>query len=519
MTELATAAEIKESDASFRDWIAVLSAMLGAFMAVIDILITNASLREIQGALGATLVEGSWITTAYLVAEIIIIPLTVWLTELFGIRRLTLGMSCGFIISSLLCSSAWNLESMIVFRAMQGLFGGAFIPLGFTLVLLKLPMHQRPIGMALFAVTATFAPAIGPAIGGWLTENLGWKYLFYINIPPGIIMIVGLMYGLEKRAMDWSKLREADYGGIVTMALGLGCLEVMLEEGYRHEWFESRFITTLAIVSFVSLTTFIIIQFSRPKSVINLRVFKDRNFTLSCIAAVGLGIGLYGSIYALPLYIIQVQDYSPLQIGVLMMWMAVPQLIVIPLVPILIRYISPRTLCAFGLILFGYSCFATGFLNPDVAGLQLVPIQFVRALGQPFIFITASLIATSFIDKQDAGSASSLFNMLRNLSGAIFIAVTMTMLQNDTSRYYEYLREHVTYANPQALARLDMLTASLGNSDRALSVLVSQVQNQASILAFNEAFHIMGCALIISVIAIMLTKKTKGGLNLTGGSH
>ncbi|MGP0172261.1 DHA2 family efflux MFS transporter permease subunit [Pseudomonas sp. NCHU5208] len=508
MTEQALA----QREPSLRDWIAVLSAMLGAFMAVIDILITNASLKEIQAALGATISEGSWISTSYLVGEIIIIPLTVWLISLLGARRLTVWLSIGFISASLLCSHAWSLHSMIAFRAMQGLCGGAFIPLAFSMVLTHLPPHRRPIGMALFAVTATFAPAIGPSIGGWLTEHLGWQYLFYINLPPGLLMICGLLYGLEKRAIDWRQIRRADYAGICSMALGLGCLQVFLEEGYRSDWFSSRLIVVLALIAFVSLGCFLIIQLSRQHPLLNLRILKDRNFALSCIAAVGLGIGLYGSIYALPLYLSQIQNYSPLQIGELIMWMGLPQLALIPFVPLLMRFIDPRLLCAIGFMLFGYASFISGSLNPDLSGPQLLHIQLIRAVGQPLILITSSLIATSYLEHKDSGDASALFNILRNLSGAIFIALLMTMLQNDTNRNYQYLGESLSNLNPQALERLEWLTEKLGSSQRALAVLSQEIREQASILAYNEAFHIMGCALVISVVAILSTRRLPPGL-------
>ncbi|MGX5221007.1 DHA2 family efflux MFS transporter permease subunit [Pseudomonas segetis] len=503
---------------SLQDWIAVLSTMLGAFMAVIDILITNASLKEIQSALGATLNEGSWISTAYLVAEIIIIPLTVWLNDLLGKRRLTIWLTLGFIGSSLLCSLAWSLNSMIVFRAFQGLCGGAFIPLAFSMVLTHLPEHRRPTGMALFAVTATFAPAIGPTIGGWLTETLGWQYLFYINIPPGLLMIAGLMYGLKQHPINWRLLDQADYAGICTMAIGLASLQVFLEEGYRNDWFSSPMILALAIVAFISLGAFIIIELSRDNPLLNLRILKNRNFFLSCIATVGLGIGLYGSIYALPLYLSQVQDNSPLQIGRLIMWMGLPQLAIIPCVPLLMRFIDPRILCAFGFGLFGYASFISGSLNPDMGAEQLLHIQLIRAAGQPLILITSSLIATSYIETRDAGAASALFNIIRNLTGAIFIALLVTMLQSETRRNYEYLRESVSSLNPQALSRLDFLTDKLGNSERALALIAEQAREQASILAYNEAFHIMGAALIISVLAILLTRRLPAGSKL-GAVH
>lgn len=340
-----------------RDWIAVMSVMLGAFMAVLDIQITNSSLKDIQGALSATLEEGSWISTSYLVAEIIMIPLTAWLVQLLSARRLAVWVSVGFLIASLMCSMAWSLESMIVFRALQGFTGGALIPLAFTLTLIKLPEHHRAKGMAMFAMTATFAPSIGPTIGGWLTENWGWEYIFYINVPPGLLMIAGLLYGLEKKAAHWELLKSTDYMGILTLAVGLGCLQVFLEEGHRKDWLESSLIVSLGSIALLSLITFVIVQLSKPNPLINLGILANRNFGLSSISSLGMGVGLYGSIYLLPLYLAQIQNYNALQIGEVIMWMGVPQLFLIPLVPKLMKYVSPKWLCAVGFGLFGFASF------------------------------------------------------------------------------------------------------------------------------------------------------------------
>src|SRR3989344_5502768 len=382
-----------------RDWIAVMSVMLGAFMAGLDIQITNSSLKDIQGALSATMEEGSWISTSYLVAEIIMIPLTAWLVQLLSARRLAVWVSVGFLIASLMCSMAWSLESMIVFRALQGFTGGALIPLAFTLTLIKLPEHHRAKGMAMFAMTATFAPSIGPTLGGWLTENWGWELL-----------------------------KSTDYAGIVTLGVGLGCLQVFLEEGHRKDWLESDLIVALGSIALISLITFVIVQFSKPNPLINLGILGNRNFGLSSISSIGMGVGLYGSIYLLPLYLAQMQNYSALQIGEVIMWMGVPQLFLIPLVPKLMKVVSPKWLCTIGFGLFGLASFSSGVLNPDFAGPQFNQIQIIRALGQPLIMVTISLIATAYILPQDAGSASSLFNILRNLGGAIGIALLATLL-------------------------------------------------------------------------------------------
>ncbi|MFJ4196987.1 MDR family MFS transporter [Pseudomonas sp. NPDC089534] len=496
----------------------MMSVMLGAFMAVLDIQITNASLKDIQGALSATLEEGSWISTSYLVAEIIMIPLTAWLVQLLSARRLAVWVSLGFLVSSLLCSMAWSLESMIVFRALQGFTGGALIPLAFTLTLIKLPEHHRAKGMAMFAMTATFAPSIGPSLGGWLTENWGWEYIFYINIPPGLIMIAGLMYGLEKKEAHWELLKSTDYAGILTLGVGLGCLQVFLEEGHRKDWLESNLIVTLGSIALLSLIAFVIVQVSKPHPLINLGILRNRNFGLSSISSLGLGVGLYGSIYLLPLYLAQIQNYNALQIGEVIMWMGVPQLFLIPLVPKLMKFVTPKVLCTLGFGLFGFASFSSGVLNPDFAGPQFNQIQIIRALGQPLIMVTISLIATAYILPQDAGSASSLFNILRNLGGAIGIALLATLLDARTKTYFDYLRESIVPTNPQVAERLASMADRFGSDTAALGKLSDIAHQQALIMAYNDAFHFVGIALGISMLAILLTKKLPAGLK-AGEAH
>ncbi|EZQ18364.1 DHA2 family efflux MFS transporter permease subunit [Halopseudomonas bauzanensis] len=504
MTETAQTQQIPPP--TRRDWIAILSAILGAFMAILDIQIINSSLKDIQGALSATIEEGSWISTSYLVAEIIIIPLAAWLAMVMSPRRFAVAISITFVIASLLCSMAWNLESMIVFRVLQGLAGGALIPFAFSLVLTKLPLDVRPKGMALFAITATFAPSIGPTIGGWLTENYGWEFIFYINIVPGVLMTLGLLYGLDKSEPRWELLKKGDYAGILSMAIGLGCLQVFLEEGQREDWFESAEITWLASIAFVSLVIFIILQLSRDNHLVNLRLFKERNFLLGSLANIGLGVGLYGTVFILPLYLAQIQDYNALQIGQVIMWMGLPQLLLIPLVPVMMRYIDPRLICALGLALFGIGSFLSGSLNLDFAGDQFIAIQIIRACGQPMVLVPLSIIATAMLPPSQAGSASSLYNILRNLGGAIGIAALATILDSRAAHYFEILRSHVSLGNPAAAERLALLGEQLGSSEAALRMLDAQVREQAQIMAYNDAFHLIGIMLACSVLCIMLTK-------------
>lgn len=289
--------------------------MLGAFMAVLDIQITNASLKDIQAALGATLEEGSWISTAYLVAEIVVIPLTGWLSQVFSTRRYLLTNAALFVLFSVCCAWSWNLQSMIVFRAFQGFTGGVLIPMAFTYILRNLPPAKQLVGLAMFAITATFAPSIGPTLGGWLTENFSWEYIFYLNVIPGVLLISAVFYALPSEPVRLNLLKSGDWVGIIAMAIGLGSLQVVLEEGSRKDWFESEFIVRLAVVAAIFLTIFFWIELTRRRPFIELWLLKGRNFSLATIVNVALGIGLYGSIYVLPFIWFKSKTTMPCKLG------------------------------------------------------------------------------------------------------------------------------------------------------------------------------------------------------------
>src|SRR5262245_48025784 len=265
------AAPATEPAVSARTWIAVGGATLGAFMAVLNIQIVNASLADIQGAIGAGIDDGGWISTSYLIAEIVVIPLSAWLAQVFSIRKYLLTNATLFLLLSVACAFAHNLPQMIVLRAVQGFTGGTLIPMAFTLIITLLPKAKQPVGLALFAVSATFAPAIGPTIGGYLTENWGWEYIFYVNLVPGALMIAMLWFSLEAKPMKLALLREGDWLGIVTMAIGLSALQTVLEEGNKDDWFGSPFIVKLSIVAAIALTLFITIEWTGRKPLLNLR--------------------------------------------------------------------------------------------------------------------------------------------------------------------------------------------------------------------------------------------------------
>ncbi len=321
--------------------------MLGAFMAVLDIQITNSSIRDISGAIGATLDESSWISVAYLVPEIIVIPLTAWIASILGLRRYLMITSVLFLVFSVLCGQAWSLGSMIFFRAGQGFFGGALIPLGFTAVLQMLPPAKHAIGFALFGLSAMFAPSIGPSVGGWLTDNWGWQWNFYLNLLLGPFLIGAVWYGFPPAPARWEKLREADGRGIVLMSLGLGALTTLLEEGTRDDWFGSAFIRRLAVVAAVALPLFVAWQLraKKPEAGDRPAAFCAfvRNFSLGSTHQRGPRRRAgYGSIFLLPLYLGSIQGYGAAEIGATLIWGGIPQLLIIPLIPWFMKRFDTR---------------------------------------------------------------------------------------------------------------------------------------------------------------------------------
>jgi MFS transporter, DHA2 family, multidrug resistance protein len=515
-----------EPATSAKTWIAVIGATLGAFMAVLNIQIVNASLADIQGAIGAGIDDGGWISTSYLIAEIVVIPLSGWLATVFSIRRYLLTNAILFLILSVACAFAQDLPQMIVLRAIQGFSGGVLIPMAFTLIITLLPKAKQPIGLALFALSATFAPAIGPTIGGYLTENWGWQFIFYVNLVPGAVMIAMLWFSLEARPMKLSLLREGDWAGIATMAIGLSALQTVLEEGNKDDWFSSAFIVKLSVIAAVALTAFLWIELTTKKPLLNLRLLLRRNFGFGMLANFLLGIALYGSVFILPVYLSRIQGYNAEQIGMVLAWTGLPQLLLIPLVPRLMKRFDPRLIIGIGFALFAASNFMNIYMTNDYATDQLFWPNIVRALGQALVMAPLSAVATAGIEAENAGSASGLFNMMRNLGGAVGIATLQTILTKREQYHSNVLMQSVSMLEQATRNRIDQLTQYFINhgvadhaeaTHRAVIAIGRVVQKQAFILAFSDTFYLLGVALLVALMAVLFLKKA-GHLD-AGGAH
>ena len=513
--------------ASATVWIAVMAAMIGAFMAILNIQITNASLLNIEGGIGTGVDNGSWISTSYLIGEIVVIPLTDYLSRVFSYRNIILSFAALFAAFSVACAFTHDLPSMIAMRGFQGFFGGVLIPMAFTLVFTKLPKAQQPIGLAMFSLAVTFAPAIGPTIGGYLTENYGWQTIFFVNVIPTIVMVTTLYFTIERQPMQLGLLAEGDWFGIATMAIGLASLQAVLEEGNKDDWFGSPFIVKLAVIAVVSLSLFIANELLVEKPLLRLRLLTQRSFGLGTVSAVFLGFALFGSVYLLPAYLGQVQHYNAEQIGTVLAWTGLPQLLLIPLVPKLMQRFDVRLIAFTGMGLFALSAFMNTTMSLDYSGDQLFIPNVIRAVGQALTLAPLSAISLGSVAPQDAAAASGISNMMRNLGGAVGTALLATIVTKREQFHSNIIGQSVHLGREEVRARIEQMTnffLAHGVSDpatahqQAIIALGNLVKQQALVMGFSDAFAVVGVVLVIAGIAIVLTGKPKGGA-AAGGGH
>jgi MFS transporter, DHA2 family, multidrug resistance protein len=388
-----------------------------------------------------------------------------------------------------------------------------------------LPRSKHPIGLAGFSITATFAPAIGPTIGGYLTDNYGWPYIFYLNLAPGIVMLGALWYGLPKSTMQFGLLRRGDWGGIALMAVGLTALQTVLDDGNVYDWFGSPFIVKLSLVAAVALGAFVVLELVASHPLVNLRLFGRRNFGLGTAGNFLLGFTLYGSVYLMPEYLAATQGFDSEQIGEVMAWVGLPQLLLIPLVPRLMKRIDARLLVGIGLVIFAVSCFMNMEMDHNYAGPQLFWPNIIRAIGQAMVMTPLSAIAMLGITPQEAGSASGLFNMMRNLGGAIGTAAIETFFTKREQFHSAIITPQVSLLEPATrsrLADLQQYFMSHGFPDpasamhRAIIAVGDTIRAQATIMGYADCFALLGVVLLVAAALVALLKK---GAASGAGAH
>ena len=509
-----------EPEVSTKTWLGVVGSALGAFLAILNIQVVSSSLADIQGAIGTGVDEGGWIVTAYLVAEIVVIPLSGWLARALSVRTYLLISTFLFLVFSVACTFAHNLGEMIVYRALQGLAGGSFIPLAFMIIMTRLPPSKHPLGLTIYSVSAIFAPAIGPVIGGYCNDNFGWQSIFLINLLPGAVMVAMLWFGLERERRQLDLLARADWVGILTMAIGLGSLETVLEEGNKDDWFGSAFITRLTIVATAALIAFCVYELIHKQPLLNLRLFKRRNFALGSLANFFFGFSMYGWVYIVPVYLARVQGYDAQQIGGVLIWIGLPQLVLLPLMPRVLKLVDARLLIIVGYVLFiAGSLFAIP-LSADFAGPQFIYSSVVRAIAQTLVMMPLAAISVAGIEREHAGSAAALFNMLRNLGGAIGIAVLQTFLTKREQFHSDVLTSQVSLLGQAARARLHHLAEvfmtrvttdpSVAHHDAAI-VIGRILRREALILGFSDTIIFQSVLLGLALITIFFLKRSRPG--------
>ncbi len=501
----------------FSKWIAFVCMVLGMFMAVLDIQIVASSLKEIQAGLLATQDEINWIQSSYLIAEVAVIPLTGWLVKAFS-TRIVFSVSCiGFTIMSFACALSWNLESMILFRALQGFFGGCMIPTVFATIFVIFPVAIRPMVTVVIGLVVTIAPIAGPVLGGYITEYYSWHYLFLLNIIPGIIVAIAVYKLVNFDQPNLSLLKNIDFIGIILISLSLGTFQYILEEGAKKQWFESNLILFLAIISLVSFIAVIWHELKTSNPIINLYAFKDKNFTISCILSFALGWGLFSAVFIIPIFLGSIKGLNSMQIGEYLFVTGLFQLFSAPCAGILSKKIDLRLLLFIGLILFGISCLMNQNITSESGFYEFFWPQAVRGFSLMFCFLPITSLAFATLPKQEIQTASGLYNLMRNLGGAIGLAVSNTCLQNWTKKNYLHFREVIDQTNFNALEMLNIgeqnyfLNNYFDPARSALSGIYKMALRDAYVMTFNQVFFYI--ALLFFGVAILIPLISKVDLN------
>lgn len=509
------AASANPADQPLRDKILAFGLMcLGFFMATLDIQIVASSLRDIGGGLSASQDELSWIQTAYLIAEILVIPMSGWLSRVFSTRWLFTGSAIGFTITSMMCGMAWDMPTMILFRGLQGALGAAMIPTVFTTAFMLFPAKQRVVASASIGALASLAPTVGPVIGGWITSQWSWHWLFFLNLPPGILVSVLVPRFVHVDEPDLALIKKGDYLGMLLMSGFLGCLEYVLEEGPRRNWMSDDVILTCTWISAISGFLFLVHAFTAKEPIVDLRALALRNFAIGSALSFITGIGIFCTVFLTPLFLARVRNLDSLQIGFALLSTGVFQLLALVVYSNMARFFDLRKLMVFGLICFGLGCYLYVPLTHDWGWQQLLLPQALRGIGQQFSIAPIVTMALGSLPPSRLKSASGLFNLMRNLGGAIGIAVVNTMLTDRLNLHYLRLDESITTGRPavqillaQQAAHLSAVAGDTLNAVGAsLDMLHQLAMREALVLTFSDTFLAVAACFLVGLALLCFSK-------------
>jgi len=507
-----------------RDWVGFLAMVLGMFMAILDIQIVASSIAQIQAGIAASADEISWVQTAYLIAEVVMIPLSGWLARVVSPRYLFFASCATFTVASAACAFSWSIESMIVFRAIQGFLGGAMIPTVFASTYMIFPPRLQATVSVVIGLVATMAPTLGPTLGGWLTETLSWHWLFLINVVPGVIVASVVITCGRQEKPRLNMLKGFDLAGIILVAIFLGALQYVLEEGPTDDWFDDRRIVAMSLISAAGGLAFLWRELTAEHPVVDLRAFADRNFAVGCLYSFIVGIGLYGSVYIIPLYLGRVRGYSSLEIGITMMVTGLFQLISAPLAGNLAKHMDLRHMLGLGLALFGGGLWLNSSLTSQWGYWEMFLPQAVRGLSLMFCFVPINAVALGHLPPQKVQNASGLYNLMRNLGGAIGMACINTALTHRLGLHMLRLSESLTASHGAAIGMLDGLTERLepimgtGAEQRALKLLWQLTLREATTMAFADVLMMVAAVFACGVLLLPLLQKVRHP-SAAGGGH
>ncbi|MDQ2645355.1 MAG: DHA2 family efflux MFS transporter permease subunit [Myxococcota bacterium] len=499
--------------------------MAAALMAMIDITIVNVALSDIRASFGTPIDQIGWVSTGYMMANIVVIPMTGWFQRRFGYRRYFAASVTLFTVASALCGLAWNLPSLVAFRALQGLGGGAIIPTAQSILFARYPQKEHGMAAALFGLGAITGPLLGPSIGGYLIDLSSWHWIFMVNVPVGMLVVFLVLRFVEQPgfAPPTGEAKRVDTFGIALLAIGMASLQYVLEEGNREGWLDSKLIAVLSAVAAISLITFVIHELETERPVVDLRVFKNRSYSAGTGLNFLTGFALFSGSYMFSLFAGSVMHYSALEIGKVFLVAGTVSLFVMPMMGRLSPKVDGRILLAIGVSVVASSQVVASHLTQAAGFWDMVRPNMIRSFGLGFIFIPVSVLALSGLPAAERGNATGLFNLTRELGGSLGTALMGMAVTNDIKRFGSYLGENVSAYNPIAVERMQQMAQSVGarTYQRELvgeTLMKFKVDTQALVLSFESGFRYTALAMGLGIILVLILKKPKNGV-APAGAH